>query len=237
MRRDVLKEYELLSESLSNYNAVFGYRLKNFCVKAEEVSLLPIEVLIEGELQKLEECTTIGKPDEYSFMIFPKYDEDMVIIGQSIVVAHPEFKQEVKSMKVDTVDEKGAPTEADARYILLTMPEVDDDRYDVLKDGVKLCYDDCKAQMEAAVAKSDVKFSELLLAESDADKEKLKNGVEALKKQWNDHRDGLYEDKLKEIEDAHNKWLAEDAQRKKAQQDAANARGEGVTNSMRFDVN
>ena len=42
---------------------------------------------------------------------------------------------------------------------------------------------------------------------------------------------------LKEIEDAHNKWLAEDAQRKKAQQDAANARGEGVINSMRLDVN
>ena len=70
MRRAVLKEYDLLGESLSNYSAVFGYRLKNFCVKAEEVSLLPIKVLIEGELQLLEDCTTIGKPDEYSSTIF-----------------------------------------------------------------------------------------------------------------------------------------------------------------------
>lgn len=30
MRRAVLKEYDLLGESLSNYSAVFGYRLKNF---------------------------------------------------------------------------------------------------------------------------------------------------------------------------------------------------------------
>ena len=89
MRRAVLKEYDLLGESLSNYSAVFGYRLKNFCVKAEEVSLLPIKVLIEGELQLLEDCTTIGKPDEYSFMIFPRYDEDMTILGQRIMVAHP----------------------------------------------------------------------------------------------------------------------------------------------------
>lgn len=235
MRRAVLKEYDLLGESLSNYSAVFGYRLKNFCVKAEEVSLLPIKVLIEGELQLLEDCTTIGKPDEYSFMIFPRYDEDMTILGQSIMVAHPEFKQEIKSMTVDSVDEKGDPKEVDVRYILLTMPEVDDDRYDVLTDGVKLCYDECKAQMEAVAAQADARFAELLVVESEEDQEKLKKGVEALKKQWDDHRDNIYNEKMQEIEDAHNKWLAErEAKEQKRQEDEA-THSDSAARSMKID--
>lgn len=235
MRRAVLKEYDLLGESLSNYSAVFGYRLKNFCVKAEEVSLLPIKVLIEGELQLLEDCTTIGKPDEYSFMIFPRYDEDMTILGQSIMVAHPEFKQEIKSMTVDSVDEKGDPKEVDVRYLLLTMPEVDDDRYDLLTDGVKVCYDECKAEMEAAVVKADARFAELLVLESEEDKEKLRKGVEALKKQWNDHRDNLYKEKQQEIEDAHNKWLAEREARELKRREEEASRGDSAAHSMKLD--
>ena len=43
MRRAVVKEFEQLGEKLSNYNAIFAYRLMNLCVKAEEVSLLPVE--------------------------------------------------------------------------------------------------------------------------------------------------------------------------------------------------
>lgn len=235
MRRAVLKEYDLLGESLSNESAVFGYRLKNFCVKAEEVSLLPIKVLIEGELQLLEDCTTIGKPDEYSFMIFPRYDEDMTILGQSIMVAHPEFKQEIKSMTVDSVDEKGDPKEVDVRYLLLTMPEVDDDRYDLLMDGVKVCYDECKAQMEAAAAHADARFAELVVLESEEDKNKLEKGVEALKKQWNDHRDNIYNEKLQEIEDAHNKWLSEhNAIEQKRQEDEA-SHGDSAAHSMKID--
>ena len=90
MRRIIIKEFEQLDETLSNLSAQFAYRLKNLCVKAEEVSLLPIEVPIEGELLNLEKCTTIGKEDEYSFMIFPNYDEDMENLGMAIFRAHPE---------------------------------------------------------------------------------------------------------------------------------------------------
>lgn len=234
MKRAILKEFDQLGESLSKDSAVFAFRLKNLCVKAEEMSLLPIQVLIEGEFQKLEECTVIGKPDDYSFMIFPKYDEDMVTLGQSIKVEHPEFKQDIKSMTVDTVDENGNPKEADARYILVTMPEVDDNRYDVLKDGVKLCYEECKAKMEADNMKADAKFSQLIIGESDEDIEKLKKEREKLNDQWYGQRDKLYNEKLQEIEDAHNKWLAEKSETAQRQQEEEAARGDEVTYSMRM---
>ena len=235
MKRAIIREFDLLGESLSQENAVFAYRLKNLCVKAEEVSLLPIEVLIEGELRKLEECTTIGKDDEYSFMIFPNFDEDIVPLGHSIMVAHPEFKQEVKSMKVDGVDENGNPKEQDARYILVTMPDVDDDRYDVLKDGVKVAYEECKARMEAANLKADPTFAELVIGESDEDVKKLKNAREKLNEQWYGQRDKLYNAKLEEIEDAHNKWLAEKSEKDQKRQEDEAAHSSAAATSMRMD--
>lgn len=234
MRRAILKEYDQLGEILSSYSAMFAYRLKNLCIKAEEVSLLPIEVMIEGEAQKLEKCTTIGKKDDYSFMIFPHYDEDLEALAYGITRVHPEFKQKIESMQVDSVDENGNDKPMDVRYILVTMPEVDDNRYDVLKDGVKVCYEECKAQMQAANAKADAKFAQLTIGESDDDIDKLKKGREKLNEQWNGKRDQLYNDKLKEIEDAHNKWIAENAElHRRAVEDAA-ARGDDVISSMRM---
>ena len=123
MRRAVIKEFERLGEVLSNYNAVFAFRLKNLCVKAEEVSLLPVEVLVEGELQKLENCTTISKKDEYSFMIFPIYDEDMPSLAQGLMRVHPEFKQKIESMTVEGVDINGHLEDTEVRYLLVTMPD------------------------------------------------------------------------------------------------------------------
>ena len=235
MRRIIIKEFEQLDETLSNLSAQFAYRLKNLCVKAEEVSLLPIEVPIEGELLNLEKCTTIGKEDEYSFMIFPNYDEDMENLGMAIFRAHPEFKQEIKSMKVDGVDENGKDKEQDVRYILVTMPEVDDDRYDVLKDGVKVCYEECKVQMEAANSKADVKFAQLTPGESDEDIQKLKNAREKLNETWNGQRDKVYNEKLQEIEDAHNKWLAEREEKEQKRQEDEATHSETAARSMKID--
>ena len=55
-----------------------------------------------------------------------------------------------------------------------------------------------------------------------------------LNEQWNGKRDELYDEKLKEIEDAHNKWLAEKNERDKKREEQEAARGEKVTRSMRM---
>ena len=216
MKRAILREFDDLGEKLSSLNGIFAYRLRNLCVKAEEMSLLPIEVLIEGEPQKLEQCTTIGKEDDYSFMIIPKYDEDMEALGHAITIAHPEFKQEIKSMKVDAVDQAGNSKDVDVRYILVTMPEVDNDRYDVLKDGVKVANEECKAQMEAANTK-------------------LKTGRDKLNEQWNGQREKIYNEKLQEIEDAHNKWLAEREEKEQKRQEDEASHGDTAAHSMKLD--
>ena len=207
MKRSIVNEFDELSNKLSNLSGVFSYQLKNLCVKADPVSLLTIEVTIDGENQKLEDCTSIAQNDDYSFAIVPHYEDDMPALAQGIFKAHPEFKQKPMSMMVDSKDMKGNPKEVEVPYILATMPEVDDERYDILNEGVKLCYDNCKAKMDAAILKSDTKMAELLAGESEDTINDVTDTFDMLKKEWNDKRDQTRDEKLQEIEEAYKKWI------------------------------
>lgn len=211
MKREIIKEFDNLGDVLSTLNAQFSYRLMNLCVKAEPVSLLSIEVMIEGESQKLEKCAQIGKEDDYTFQIFPNYEGDIPALAQAIFKEHPEFKQEMKTMQVNISIDEEKPDMQDVHYIQLTMPEVDDNRYDLLNDGVKVLYDGNKAQMEAVTAKADAKFAVLIVGESKEDADKLKAARDKQTKTWYEQRDSIYNKKLKEIEDGHKKWLVKQA--------------------------
>ena len=201
MRRVIIREYDQLAEALSNLNAMFAFRIMNLCVKAEEASLLPVKVMVEGEMQNLEKCASINKKDDFTFVIIPQFDEDIQMISMGIAHVHPEFKQSIDSTKVDILQPNGSTKKVDARYIVVTMPDVDDDRYDLLKDGVKLAYEDCKTRMEVANARADAQFAELLAGEEKENIEIVKQERENLNEQWYGQRDKLYNEKLKEIED------------------------------------
>ncbi len=203
-----------MSDSLSTLNAQFAYRLMNLCVKSEPVALLPILVNIEGELQKLEECAQISKDDDYTFKVFANYSSDIPALAQGIFKTHPEFKQELFEEEVEYIDEDGEERVDKVPYILLTMPEVDDERYDVLKDGVKAIYEDTKVKMENVIANADVKMAELMAGESEADIEKVKKNRDKQVKTWTEQRDKVYNKKLKEIEEAHSKWLSEQSEQR-----------------------
>lgn len=212
MKRAIYKEFDQYGDDLSGHCARFSYRLMNLCVKAEEVSLLPVEVLIDGDLQRIEECSKIAKKDEYSFMVVPDYEEDLPAVAQGVFLEHPEFKQTIESMTVDGVDEEGKPVSSDVPYLLLTMPKVDNDRYKVLKDSAKLLYDECKAAMELATAGADVKLPPLMVGESEEDIKRFNKMRDQLEAEWNGHREKVYQEKLQEIEDAHNLWMADNVE-------------------------
>lgn len=203
-----------MSDSLSTLNAQFAYRLMNLCVKSEPVALLPILVNIEGELQKLEECAQISKDDDYTFKVFANYSSDIPALAQGIFKTHPEFKQELFEEEVEYIDEDGEERVDKVPYILLTMPEVNDDRYDVLKDGVKAIYEDTKVKMENVIANADAKLTTLMANESEADIEKVKKNRDKQVKTWTEQRDKVYNKKLQEIEEAHSKWLLEQSEQR-----------------------
>ena len=161
MKKAVYREFDQYGEELSGHCARFAYRLMNFCVKAEEVALLPIEAMIDGDLVKLDDCSIVGKKDDYTFMIIPNFAEDMEAIALGVMMEHPEFKQSREEMTLDTVDEEGSSIKKDISYLLLKMPEVDDNRYKVLKDGVEVVYNECKAAMELANTKGEANITYL----------------------------------------------------------------------------
>ena len=234
MRRATIREFDSLGEKYTNYIGIMDFRFRNLCIKSDPMALLSVKVLIEGELRNIEQCADVGKDNDYQFMVFPKYEEDLGQIAKGILEVHSEFKVEGKTMPIESVDENGNDQTVDVKYLLLTMPVVNDDRYKVLKDGVDAIYQDCKIQMESANNISKAKFAELAPGETKEDLDKLDKELKRLNKQWNEQRDKIHQAKLDEIDAAHNKWLAEQNAQMQQRTEQENARGEEAAHSMKM---
>lgn len=233
MKRTIIHEYNELEEKLSGSVAAMNFRFMNLCVKAEEASLIPIRVNVEGMSHNLENVALIGKKDDYSFMIVPNSEDDLKAVALGIGMVHPDFKQKEDILNVDAYDGNGNPVTQDVPYIMVTMPEVDDERYDLLKQGVDAFYEECKIQMEKALAQSTARISLEGIGEPPEDIKKMTEAIDKLKADKEMLRDKLKAEKLKEIEDAHEKWLDENGKRHHGNTDAE---GRDVSMSMRFDA-
>lgn len=234
MRRATIYEYDKLAEKLSNFVAAMGFRFMDLCVKAEPVALLSVTPVIEGEPNKLEDCAEIGKTDDYHFMLIPTYDEDMWPIQKALMAAHPEFEQKIETTEVEVPEDNGTTQTRKVAYLLLTMPEVNDDRYDLLKNSVKAIYDNCKAKMEEANVASKRKFSELAAGETPENLKILNDEIDKLNGEWNTQRDKVYQEKMKEIRDAYTRWLGGMARQEVEHLHNEDARGTQAASSMKM---
>lgn len=207
MKRSVINLYNQMQERYSGLVTQMNFRFLNLCVKAEEASLLPVKVNIEGEAQNLEDVATMAKKNDYEFVIVPTYTDDLPHVAQGIAMVHPEFKQSIENMKVDSMNIKQEKVERDIPYILLTMPEVDDDRHDFMKETANAVYEDCKVRMEEEKAKAAATLAPLLADEPEADE--ITRYFDMLAREWQLKRDDMHEAKIKEIEEAYEKWLSD----------------------------
>ena len=81
---------------------------------------------------------------------------------------------------------------------------------------------------------ADMQFAALGIDEKPEDMDKVKKGVDETNEMWTKKRDQLHDEKLKEIEDAHNDWLAnKQAADQKKQEDEA-AKNQNAGSSMRL---
>ena len=207
MKRSVINKFGMMESKLSGYVAQLNYRFMNLCVKAEPMSLLSARFNIQGEEKQIEDVAQVSKKGDYQFMAIPNFEDDMAPLAVGIALKHPEFKQEYGEETVNVVDEQGDPQSVKVKYLLLTMPEVDDNRYDALKTAVDAAYNQCKTQMEAVVERAEPEIALLQEGEDQQDIDRVKAAVERLKKSYNDQREKLYDEKMKEIEEGHENWL------------------------------
>lgn len=204
------------------------YRMMNLCVKADPVALLSIEIREGNNSYGLETFADAMNPDEYHFMIKPKDPVLLKDVSKAIARAHPEFKQEIKTQ------ENSENNNETVEYLYITMPEVNDDRYKVLVDGVDLLYKEFKARIELTYDGYVAKIGTKLLG---APEEEIDEAKEALK-EINDNvvemADKFKDQKLKEIEMAHDIYLSKQNSeaKKKEKEEKSNNRNAGMSMRM-----
>ena len=115
-----------LAKKLKGYNMLFNYRMSN-------------PVFVAGTEYNLEEVANILRPDDFSFDVYPKNQNNLQDIISGIFDVHPEFKMELKTDKAE--NEGGA----DTQHVFYTMPPVDKDRRKLLNETTKTFHKECIA--------------------------------------------------------------------------------------------
>lgn len=214
---------------LGGYATLLLYRYANLCVKAQPMALLPVTVNDEeqGDMT-IEHVAGIVMPDDYHLKVVPFDPHFTFLLCKAIAKEHPEFKQDlVKS-------EEGA--DENDSYLILTMPVVNQDRYDELNDAVNVLYDGCKAQMDKTKAEYLVKLEPKFLVISSDERDEVQEALDSSIKTHMDFIDKLKADKLTEIKDAYQAYLDKQAAKKAEADEKAAAHGHQAGQQLRLDT-
>ena len=199
MNNFIAIEITEFEKKLNGYNMLFNYRITNLCVKAEPTAMLPVTVMVANTEYNIEEVADGIKPDDFTFDIYPKNQNNLQEIIDGVFDVHPEFKMEVKTDKDDNGNEY--------RHIIYTMPEVDKDRRDLLNETTKTFHKECQANLDAAYARQQERLVEALTKMPANEADEAKNGF---KKVYDDSKaecDQLLQLKLNEIEEGYQRYL------------------------------
>ena len=234
MRKAVKLLIGEMNNKLGGYAVLLQYRYMNLCVKAEPASLLSLEVIdSEGGYQDIENVAFVLQKNDYQFEVVPKEEEMLFPLCKAFMKSHPEFKQEVVG-KIPTEDRLDRENDEE-KHIIITMPEVDKNRRDVLMDSISSLYDECSAQMDKAKGDYTVRLLSKMEGESTSDIDEAKNSLED---GYNQHKDIIKtyrENKEKEIEEAYQRWLAKQDEKNQLQQEQDEAVGKKAATSFSFD--
>lgn len=214
---------------LGGYVTLLIYRYANLCIKSQPMSLLSTLVMDEemGEM-KIEETCAVSVTDDYHMTLMPYDPRFNFPLCKAIAKEHPEFKQDL--VKVDNSSDENE------RHLILTMPVVNKDRHNVLMDSVDVLYNGCKAKMDKTCVTYRAKLEKKIVTfPTDEERDEAKA---ALEKSISSHLEiinTVKADKIKEIEDAYQKYLDEQASKKAAADEKAAARGKTAGQQLRFD--
>lgn len=191
-----LTEFE---KKMSGYIMLFNYRMTNLCVKAEPTALLPVTVALDSSEYNFEDVAVTMRPDEFTFDVYPKNQNNLQAIVRGVEEMHPEFKMEVKTEKQDDGKE--------IHHVVYTMPDVDKTRRDLINETSKIFHKECLAKLNVCYVKQQTQMTEAFehLSASDVDeaKDSLKKIYEESKKQ----ADKLLDAELQETEEAYQHYL------------------------------
>ena len=191
------------AKKLKGYNMLFNYRMSNLCVKAEPTALMPVTVFVAGTEYNLEEVANILKPDDFSFDVYPKNQNNLQDIISGIFDVHPEFKMELKTDKAE--NEGGA----DTQHVFYTMPPVDKDRRKLLNETTKTFHKECKVNLDITYAELQARLVEPFAKMSPLDIDEARKGFKKVYDKAREECDKMLQLKLNEIEEGYHRYLTE----------------------------
>ena len=196
-----------LANKMKGYNMLFNYRMTNLCVKAEPTALMPVTVFVAGMEYNLEEVANIMRPDDFTFDVYPKNQNNLQDIISGIFDVHPEFKMELKT---DKAENEGGE---DRHHALYTMPPVDKNRRDLLREATKTFHKECMVNLDLTYAELQTRLVEPYATMSPQDIDEARKAFKKVYDTARDECDKMLEQKLNEIEEGYQRYLAEDNDR------------------------
>ncbi len=223
MRKNTALTLGEFQSKLSGYVALLQFRYSNLCVEADPASLMPVTIQYDNVNYDIENVADVAIPREDQLQVYPKDPELLYTIGKSIAEYHPEFKQEVvddvEDEQNDSANKDEQEDENENKSLLLTMPEVNKDRRDVLMDGVKILYDELKVKLDTNIQS----YTQRVMAELSGAKaeeiDEAKESIEDIKKQHYDLAKTYREKKEKQIEEAYQRYLEKKTQKEQIQKE------------------
>lgn len=231
MKKSVANMIGDCDSRMNGYAVLLNYKYMNLCVKAEPMSLLCVTVEYDGQRYDIEQLANVAPgSDEYHFEVYPKDQQLLLPLAKAIKQAHPEFKQDVK----DAEDDGPGADDDDEKYIELTMPAVNDDRHDLLMNGVKTLYDECNARIDVNFQAYSTKIAAQLAGHPAEELDEAKEALQKVNDTYADLIKGFREEKEKEIEEAYQRYLTEKTaeEENRKEEEAAHGMDKGLSMQM-----
>lgn len=228
MRMTVYKLLREAQQKMNGYAVYMNYQFMHFGVKAEPAALLSVEVEVGGEQMNLEEVADVALPQDDQFALIPKEQDYLFAICKAVTQAHPDYKIKQKPMDEDG-EENGEEESSDGerdRYVLCTMPEVNDDRHDAGMDYVKAIYEEMTGKIDAVNAAYGAKIAKQLVGAKPEEMDEAKEELQKVYDQIKDICKSYREEKEKQIEEAYQDYLKKKAEAEQAESEHQAARGE-----------
>ena len=196
----IIAEINEFSQKENGYLALFCVRLGNFCVKADPQAMLSATIHLESAEYNFEDVADATRPNDYTFDVTPKNENNLSAIIQGVAEVHPEFKVSVKIKEYDEGFEE--------RHIIYTMSEVNKERRDLLNEVCKTFHKECVAKLDWAYGKRLADTAQLLARLSVQEADNVKKVFEKTYHDAKENAEKLLNAKLQEIEEGYQRYLA-----------------------------
>lgn len=229
MRITVYKLLQEAQQKMNGYAVYMNYQFMHFGVKAEPAALLSVEVEVGGERMNLEDVADVAIPQDDQFALIPKEQDFLFDICKAVAQAHPDYK--IGQKLINGEEEDSLDGEED-RYVLCTMPEVNDDRHDVGMNYVKAIYEEMTAKIDTTHAAYGAEIIKQLASAKPEEIDEAKEEFQKIYDQMKDICKSYRKEKEKQIEEAYQDYLKKKAEAEHAESERQAARGEDKSSKL-----